>query len=178
MDLANPRRRSAERCAAAGCGRTGTRTGRQRVHGYAGRRGWMNIFAFGRVFAGGRRVCCTGAKCRGRCLRGGTVGFAVAPRRLPPRPSSVLTLFGQRSTCGAQNLLRAFACLQILTAALPAAFLPLPPAAEGHRPPGGGSPRRSRGEDAVAVQGVVCLRAAPAQSAAFPRWGKVPRRGG
>ena len=50
-------------------------------------------------------------------------------------PSLISLLRRQRSTCGAQNLLRAFACLQILTAALPAAFLPLPPAAEGHRPP-------------------------------------------
>ena len=93
--------------------------------------------------------------CNAKCCACGAgvlwvAGFAVSPRRSSSRPSSVPA--GQRSTCGAQNLLRAFACLQILTAALPAAFLPLPPAAEGHRPPGGGSPGLWPGEGAAVVQ--------------------------
>ena len=91
-------------------------------------------------------------------------------------PSLISLLRRQRSTCGAQNLLRAFACLQILTAALPAAFLPLPPAAEGHRPPGGGSPGLWPGGGAVEIQSPRCHSHAPARSAAFPPRGKVARR--
>ena len=115
--------------------------------------------------------------CNAKCCACGAgvlwaIRFAVSPMAF-----AVLSLISldlrsrQRSTCGAQNLLRAFACLQILTAALPAAFLPLPPAAEGHRPPGGGSPRRSRGGGAVEIQSPRCHSHAPARSAAFPKGG-------